>query len=169
MKRKLIIAGMAALLVLTAVSSAFAYLRASQKPSANIITTGKVSALLAVDAIDKQPTKIEVTNNGTVEEYVRIKVSVTETDDQGQKKSVDPASYLNIDEEKWIKHTDGMYYLKAPLAPNTMVNLLKQAPSSEQNAVDVEMIIQAQAVQRRNNGDNPTAAVGWPAFPIPVA
>lgn len=100
--------------------------------------------------------------------YVRVKIDLQGKDMNDQDYS--PSSYIKMNgcEDEWIYH-DGWYYYRDILKPDvTTENLLSDIEfdmdklTSNYPGSDIELNIEAQAVQSTHNATNVLDASGWP-------
>lgn len=155
----------------------------------NVITTGElamdlvethdgapwpeegVSGVMPGDTIEKIVT---VQNVGGVDFYARIKVSGTVELENGETETLDPAhvEFVDLNDTEWTKQGEYYYYHRA-LAPRgadgvideteplfTAVKLKEGLGNAYQNA-KLTVLVDAQAVQSRNNGASALEAAGW--------
>lgn len=132
-----------------------------------------IDGLTPGDVVDKVVT---VQNVGGVDFYTRVKLTCTVTDAQGKTDTLGMENItLDIDTEHWTLGEDGYYYYYRSLAPRgpeggideteplfTTVTFSTELGNEYQNA-KVEIVVDAQAVQSRNNTDSPLTAAGWDA------
>lgn len=109
--------------------------------------------------------KVWVENLGTESVYVRINVERKLTPSE-----LDP-KYIHLEglnNEDWTLVGD-YYYYNSPVEPDDVTTLLfdsvsfdKYMPNPYRNSI-VEVIVKAEAVQSKNNGETVFDAVGWPS------
>jgi len=123
---------------------------------------GGISGAMPGMEVDKVP---YVKNDGGIDFWTRISVSVTVTGKGGEELSDEYIS-LNFDEANWTEK-DGYYYYNSAVKPGeeteplfTKVSFSKDMPNAYMNA-QVEIEVNADAVQSRNNGDSAVNAAGW--------
>lgn len=206
-KRRAVLISALVLLAALAAWGTWAYFTAEARVT-NVITTGTIRITLndtmegAVVNTDEDGSKtatltgvmpgqqvsktVSVTNSGTGEAWIRVRVTTTVA--KAEKAPADdtaftgPAVQLSFDTTGWIAETDtsgetGYYYYKAPVAAGgTTKNLFdsvmlnKLLPNSYQGCT-VNIAVTAQAVQVKNNNaglQELTATTlgqikGWPA------
>ena len=145
----------------------------------NVITTGNLVMTLheettggvpfpedGIDGVmpgDKVDKKVYLSNDGNVDMYARIGVKTVITPDTLDLKYIK----LDIDTEHWTEK-DGYYYYSTVLAPGekteplfTQVQFDPAMPNEYQNC-RVEVDVNAQSVQSKNNGTTALDAIGWP-------
>ena len=149
----------------------------------NIITTGEldmelvelqadgtpfpedgIAGVMPGDAIGK---KVTVKNVGGVDFYARVKTSFVLTDAQGNTDALTMENItLDINAKDWTKQGDYYYYNRS-IAPGqeseplfSTVNFGTALDNAYQNA-RLEILVEAEAVQSRNNTDSPLTAAGW--------
>lgn len=164
-------------------SGTVAYFTA-QETAYNVITTGALSMRLVEEGADGKPfpkegvtgvlpnmeitKKVYVENTGDVDMYVRIAL------DKKIESLSDPAAKLNfkhitldINETDWTEQ-DGYYYYNRVLKPGEATEPLFTTVSfgaslgNEYMNARVQIDVDAQAVQSKNNTDSPLTAAGWP-------
>ena len=151
----------------------------------NVITTGMIDIALHETTIDDQgkeipfpqecisdiapgmkvAKKVWVENLGTENAYVRIKVEKKLTPN-----TLD-AKYILLDglnTTDWTAEGD-YYYYNTPVKPEEVTTLLFDSvrfdeftPNEYRNS-KVEVIVKAEAVQEKNNGETVFDATGWPS------
>lgn len=150
----------------------------------NVITTGKVQMKLHEETADGKPfpengitgvmpntevdKKVFVENTGNADMYVRICVDKSIQPADGVDAALDFKNItLDIDTQHWTEK-DGFYYYNRALKPGekteplfTVVQFGKELGNEYMDA-KIEIDVNAQAVQSKNNGDNPLTAAGWP-------
>lgn len=147
----------------------------------NVITTGALSMKLMEETTGGEPWPAEgisgvmpgmevdkipyVVNDGGIDFYSRISVSMKVTDAKGRELSDEYIS-LNIDTKNWTEK-DGFYYYNETVKPGeetkplfTKVIFDKDMHNAYMNA-RIEIDVHAQAVQSKNNGDSALTASGW--------
>ena len=164
-------------------SGTVAYFTA-QETAYNVITTGALSMRLVEEGADGKPfpkegvtgvlpnmevtKKVYVENTGDVDMYVRIAL------DKKIESLSDPAAKLNfkhitldVNETDWTEQ-DGYYYYNRVLKPGEATEPLFTTVSfgaslgNEYMNARVQIDVDAQAVQSKNNTDSPLTAAGWP-------
>lgn len=121
---------------------------------------------------DTVPKIVKVENlEGSTDAWIRVRVvtSLTNSDDEPLNLA-DPTT-LVFNTTDWTLHTDdGYYYYNAKLAGGAETTaLLDQVKfdvdlGNEYQGSEFTIMISAQAVQARNNGDSALTAQGWPEF-----
>ncbi len=108
-----------------------------------------------------------VENTGNQDLFARVRITAQITSETGGALSTD-VLHLTMDTTDWIEK-DGWYYYKTVMTPGqATAPLLKSVyfdtkmDNPYQNATAV-VLVEAQAVQAKNNADNVMDAVGWPA------
>ena len=158
-------------------SGTVAYFTA-QETAYNVITTGALSMRLVEEGADGKPfpkegvtgvlpnmevtKKVYVENTGDVDMYVRIAL------DKKIESLSDPAAKLNfkhitldINETDWTEQ-DGYYYYNRVLKPLFTTVSFGASLGNEYMNARVQIDVDAQAVQSKNNTDSPLTAAGWP-------
>ena len=151
----------------------------------NVITTGKIDLTLKETTIDEKGDEIPfpeeglsnvvpgmkivknvwVENSGTESMYVRIKI-----DKRFTPEGLDDKYVLldGLNTEDWI-FRDGYYYYNIAVAAGEKTDQLftgvyfDPAMPNEYKNVKLEVIVNVDAVQTKNNGSNVLEAVGWPS------
>ena len=188
MKKRLFLAAILLCCLALAGGGTLAFFSA-RETAYNVITTGELDMTLVETGEDGQPFPedgihgvvpgmeidkvVTVKNTGGVDFYARIAVSGTVTFENGKTEALDMKKIrLDIDEENWTKQGDFYYYNRALLAMGedgmvdtteplfTTVTFGKDLGNKFQNAT-VEILVDAQAVQSKNNTDSPLTAAGW--------
>lgn len=188
MKRKILL--LAAVIACVAVTAAgtLAYFNA-EGTAHNVITTGGVkievieqmqdgdtlidfpeegiSGVMPGSSVSKI---VQVKNTGESEAWIRVKVSGSIQNTQGEELSVEVMSFTVMD--GWMDGGDGYYYYHEPVASNALTDVLLQevlfSPSmgNEYQNCTANIVIHAQAVQAANNaipaGGDVTDIIGWP-------
>jgi len=162
----------------------------AQETAYNVITTGElamdlvemhngalwpengVSGVMPGDEIEKIVT---VENIGSVDFYTRVKVTgqiLLEGKEEPIEMKPEHVELVGLNDEDWIKGEDGYYYYNTALAASadatptetaplfTAVRLKPELGNEYQNAT-LTVLVEAQAVQSRNNGTGPLDAIGW--------
>ena len=108
-----------------------------------------------------------VENTGEQDLYARVRITKQITSEDG-KELPTGILHLTMDTADWIEK-DGWFYYKTVLTPGQATDpLLKSVyfdvamDNPYQNATAV-VLVEAQAVQAKNNADNVMDAMGWPA------
>ncbi len=183
MKRKILLSAfLIACLSILAVGGTLAYYSTSNTAH-NLITTGGIDIKIIETGADGNPfpadgiknvmpgqkvtKEVTVRNVGNNDAYIRLKVNGSVLDANKQ-----PLEYKYIscdfDTENWEKR-DGYYYYLKPLAPNETTEALFSQVSFDPNMgneyqnATVNITVEAEAVQVRNNGTDVFTAAGWPA------
>ena len=156
----------------------------------NVITTGELDMTLMETKADGSPYPDEpvfvmpshsvdkvvfVKNTGGVDFYTRIGLTFILTDENGKTDTLTMKDItLDFDTQNWTKQGDYYYYNRALCAMGedgtidateplfTTVTFEGRMSNAYQNAT-LEIIVDAQAVQSRNNTDSPLTAAGWDA------
>lgn len=151
----------------------------AEETAYNVITTATLDMQLVEEKRDGTPFEdvfgvmpgenvdkiVYVKNIGATPFYTRIalekKVSV-----DGKEMDFDRYISLDLNTEDWIEK-DGYYYYKEAVQPGestaklfTKVKFSRNMGNAYQNA-RVEITVDAQAVQSKNNSDDPLKAAGW--------
>lgn len=151
----------------------------AEETAYNVITTATLDMQLVEEKKDGTPFEdvfgvmpgedvdkiVYVKNVGTTPFYVRVAISKSVS--TGDKElDFDKYIRLNLNTEEWIEQ-DGYYYYYRALEPNesteklfTKVSFSKNMGNAYQNA-RVEITLDAQAVQSKNNATDPLKAAGW--------
>lgn len=107
-------------------------------------------------------------NIGNVPFYARVKLTGTVVGADKSELAFDPYILLTLDEENWTKSGDWYYYNAAVESGEYTTDLLSLVTFSgdipnEYMDCRVSIKVDAQAVQSKNNGDDPLTAAGWPS------
>ncbi|MBR5560616.1 MAG: SipW-dependent-type signal peptide-containing protein [Clostridia bacterium] len=107
-------------------------------------------------------------NIGNVPFYARVKLTGTVAAADKSDLAFDPYIILTLDEENWTKSGDWYYYNAAVESGEYTTDLLTLVTFSgsipnEYMDCKVSIKVDAQAVQSKNNGDDPLTAAGWPS------
>ena len=182
MKRKLVLTSAVVLILALLAAGTFAYFTKDARAT-NVITTGtiditlndeirggektgtgwKLEGVMPGQAVEK---KVSITNNGSAEAWLRVKLDISVTGANGKPLDLtfgDKQDVLTFTTgDGWFYH-DGYYYYSAPVAektstadffakkdgqPTLMLN--PQLPNDYQGCT-VTVAVQAQAVQVKNN------------------
>ncbi len=127
-KSKLVIMIVAfSVLLLVTAGGVLAYLAVSTDPIPNTFVSTEVSCELTAEGTEgKTYSNIQVTNTGSIDGFVRVRLVATWVDEDGAIQGI-PAWTPNvtINTTDWVKHTDGFYYYRRALAPDvTTPNML---------------------------------------------
>lgn len=187
MKKKLLAVSLAAICLSLLAYGTVAYF-STETTATNVITAGNIEIVLKETAVpenggDPVPFEdvtgvmpgtavskiVEVENSGDNDAYIRIRVEKTITPAQGVDAQLDPSLIgLDFDTENWVEK-DGYYYYKKPLSSGettkplfTTVTFAKSMENIYQDS-KADINVYVQAVQADNNGEDPAAALGWPA------
>lgn len=125
---------------------------------------GGISGIMPGQIVDK---KVYVVNTGSVDFYARIAISKTIADSDGKTDTLNFKNItLDLNTADWTEK-DGFYYYNRILKPGekteplfTTVTFGTTLGNDYMNA-RIEIDVDAQAVQSRNNGDSALEAVGW--------
>lgn len=179
-KQKVILAAMLLICLAAVATGTLAYFTA-EETSYNVITTGSldmdlieettggkpwpvggISGVMPGMEVDKIP---YVKNNGSIDFYTRISISMKVTGANGKALSDEYIS-LDINTKDWTEK-DGYYYYNSIVKPGeetkplfTKVSFKKEMPNAYMNA-KIEIDVHAEAVQSKNNGANALEADGW--------
>lgn len=183
-KRKMMMLALAVCMIaILAVGGTLAYFTA-EETAYNVITFGELTMELKETTTDGEPwpeegvhqlvpgaqvdKRVTMRNLGTVDFYVRAKIDAVVTGQDGRLLPLDEVE-LNLNTEEWTEK-DGCYYYKKALASGeeteplfTMVSFSTEMGNEYMNA-RLEIQVDAQAVQSRNNGEDALSATGWPVF-----
>ena len=157
----------------------------------NVITTGELDMTLVETTTDGLPYPDEpitnvmpsmeidkvvtVENTGGVDFYTRIKLTCMVTFQDGTQEEMNMKDItLDLNEEDWTKQGDYYYYNRALLGMGEDGTIDKTEPllrkvifqrklSNRYQNATVEILVDAQAVQSRNNTDSALTAAGWDA------
>ena len=179
-KQKIILAAVLMICMAIFATGTLAYFTA-EETAYNVITTGILSMDLVEETTGGEPWPEEgisgvmpgmevdkvpyVRNNGGIDFWTRISVSMTVTGENGNELS---AEYISLDfnRESWTEK-DGYYYCNAVVEPGreteplfTKVTFDTDMPNAYMNA-RIEIDVHAEAVQSRNNGISALTASGW--------
>lgn len=183
-KRKLAVIALLAVCMAVLATGTLAYYTA-QETAYNVITTGTLSMDLHDETtggkdfpdegingvmpgmlVDKL---VYVENDGGVDFWTRISLEKTIVAAPGVEAELNfDHITLDIDTENWTEQ-DGYYYYNKPLKPGKQTEKLfttvtfEPAMGNEYMDAHVEIVVHAQAVQSRNNGDSALTATGWSA------
>lgn len=125
---------------------------------------GGISGVMPGMDVDK---KVYIENTGNVVFWCRIAISKAITAAEGVEEELGFENIvLDINEESWTEK-DGWYYYNKALEPGketeplfTVVQFGKDLGNEYMNC-RVEITVNAQSVQARNNGENALEATGW--------
>lgn len=183
-KRKVIIVASVICLIMILAAGTFAFF-IDTETAYNVITTGTIDVVIKETTIDengqeipfpeegienvlpsaKVVKKVWVENLGTESIYVRASVKKQITPGELDDKYI---VLVGLNTEDWTLVGDYYYYNQAVKA-GEKTNLLfdgvmfdKSMPNEYQNC-KVDVIVNVQVVQAKNNGDNVFAAKGWPS------
>lgn len=155
----------------------------AEETAYNVITTGKLDMILHDETTDGVPFPEEgihnvvpgrvvdkvvyIENGGTVDFYTRISLKKLIQAAEGVTAELNFEHItLDINTENWTEK-DGFYYYNESLAPGEKTEPLfktvtfeKEMGNDYMNAY-VEIDVNAQAVQSKNNGETPFEATGW--------
>ena len=188
MKRKILASALIiACLSILAIGGTLAYYSTSNTAH-NLITTGGIDIKLIETGADGNPfpadgitgvmpgqkvtKEVTVQNVGPNDAYLRLKVTGSVI---GSNQQPLEYKYISCDfnTENW-EERDGYYYYLKPLAPNQTTEALfskvsfdPQMGNEYQNAT-VNITVEAQAVQARNNGTDVFTAAGWASTAAPA-
>jgi len=180
-KQKIILAAVLVICMAIFATGTLAYFTA-EETAYNVITTGILSMDLVEETTGGEPwpeggingvmpgmdvDKIPyVKNNGGIDFWTRMSVSMKVTGENGNELSAEYIS-LDIKTEDWTKQ-GGFYYYNGVVEPGreteplfTKVSFSTDMPNAYMNA-RIEIDVHADAVQSRNNGDSALTAGGWP-------
>jgi predicted ribosomally synthesized peptide with SipW-like signal peptide len=107
--------------------------------------------------------------DASTDAWIRVRVVTSCVTKGGASEIVDPTT-LVFNTTDWTKHTDGYYYYNTELAGGDETEALLDevafdvSVGNAYKGAKLTIMIDAQAVQARNNGASATAALGWPAF-----
>lgn len=184
-KRIVLIAAVIACIALLAAGTT-AYFTA-EETQYNVITTGMLDMMLHEETTGGEPWPEEgvfgvvpgvavdkvvyVENTGSVDFYARISLDriITAAEGVTAELNFDHIT-LDIDTGNWTEK-DGFYYYNRALAPGEetlpLFTTVKFAPEmgNEYMNAHVEIGVNAEAVQSRNNGEDALSATGWPSEP----
>lgn len=158
----------------------------AEETSYNVITTGVLSMDLVEETADGEPwpawpedgisgvmpgqivDKVAyVVNDGGVDFYTRIAIEKIITAAEGVTEELNFDNItLDINEEYWTEQ-DGFYYYYAAVKPDEQTEPLftkvtfEPSLGNEYQDAYIEIIVNAQAVQSRNNTDSALTATGW--------
>lgn len=181
-KRKIFLLAILVCCVALSAAGTLAYFTA-EETAYNVITTGTLDMTLHEEIANGQPFPKEgvsgvmpgqsvdkivyIENSGDADFYVRISLSMSVANASGKALSADVMT-LDINTDAWTKKGD-YYYYNTALKPGE-----KTAPLFKTVKFDADMgneymnckaniIVSAQSVQSRNNGETVFDAQGWPA------
>ena len=182
MKKRIFLVAILLCCLALASGGTLAYFTARQTAH-NVITTGELDMQLIEKQADGTPFPengiagvmpgdkigkiVTVKNIGGVDFYTRIKTTFALFDAEGGTDKLTAENItLNINAEAWTKQGNYYYYNRS-LAPTeeteplfTHVDFGTELDNDYQNA-RVEIYVEAEAVQSRNNTDSPLTAAGW--------
>lgn len=107
-------------------------------------------------------------NIGNVPFYARIKLTGTVVGADKSELAFDPYILLTLNETDWIKSGDWYYYnaaVESGAYTEDLLTLVTFSPTipNDYMGCKVSVKVNAQAVQSKNNGDDPLTAAGWPS------
>lgn len=181
-KRRLLLFALLACIVAIVAGGTLAYFTA-EKTAYNVITTGRLSMNLREETTGGRPfpedgvtgilpgqtvdKKVYVVNDGSVDFYARIALDKVITDAAGRKDTLNFNHIrLDINTADWTEK-DGYYYYNRALKPGEATEPLFNTVSFDTKLSNdymnarVEIHVDAQAVQSRNNGGSALEATGW--------
>lgn len=155
----------------------------AEETSYNVITTGVLSMDLVEETTDGEPWPEDgvhgvmpgqivdkvayVVNDGGVDFYARIAIEKIITAAEGVTKELNFDNItFDINEEYWTEQ-DGFYYYNTAVKPGEQTEPLftrvtfDPSLGNEYQDAYIEIIVNAQAVQSRNNTDSALTASGW--------
>ncbi len=189
MKKRVTIAALCVLCLVTAIGGTLAYFTA-EDTATNVITSGNINIELQETAITEDGDKIlfedsqerfgvmpgeevskivQVKNTGANDAYVRIKITKSIELAKGVEGTPD-VSLIDMDfnKEFWTEK-DGYYYYQLPLAPGATTEPLfnnvifnTDMGNMYQNSTAI-ILVDVYATQVKNNGATVFDAAGWPA------
>lgn len=175
------------MMLLAAVSSAIAFITHTGEVK-NRITYGNVELELIENTIENgveipytqvEPVRVtgggfsrivRVKNTGKHPAYVRLALSLTAVDDNGQEQALPTDFYsFDINDKDWSESEGWYYYNHAALTENEETTALitkimfDNTKLNEAAGWNITLHIRADAVQSENNGGTVWEADGWPA------
>lgn len=114
------------------------------------------------------PKIVYLQNIGNVPFYARVKLTGTVEGADKSELAFDPYILLTLDEANWTKSGDWYYYnaaLESGAYTEDLLTLVTFSPTIPNEYMDCKVVVKvdAQAVQSKNNGDDPLTAAGWPS------
>lgn len=198
MKKRLAMGGVVGVLLALLAFGTVAYFTTSGYTT-NVITTGTVQMTLT-ETGEGTPTEFDeagnilamsfenvmpgqevnkvpvITNTGTADFYLRVKVSVSvEPKESTVGLDASPIS-TDMDRQVWLSDNDGWLYYPVAVKPGEKVTLFEKVKFDKTmgdpyQGCTVEMKIEAQAVQSKNNPVPENGSVldvkGWPGTALP--
>ena len=186
-KRRLFACAILCLVMSLMVQTTQAYFTAS-RTARNVVTSGGIDIVLHEETDGGKPFQnltgimpgTEVTKKVYVENldeaaWIRILCDVRILDANGREMNLTDAQlakviHIDYNTKDWGEK-DGIWYYFQPLSRNgktaplfTTVAFDGPGMTNEYQNCKVEIIVQAQATQRANNGTDVLSAAGWPAF-----
>lgn len=187
-KRNMVLVALLALLLGLAAYGTVAYF-AGEAHVTNVITTGTVDVELIEtwnpeDGKGVMPgqtvsKKVEVTNTGTADTWVRVHVETSAVDASGAPLATGLISLVGTDvtdadgKQVWVPGEGGWYYYYEPLVPDAMTALplftavkFDGQMGNEFQGATIQVDVSAQAVQAKNNipeGGDVSKIAGWPS------
>ena len=181
-KRYMILAALILCCIALVTGGTLAYFTA-EETAYNVITTGELSMELKEETTGGKPfpeggitgivpgqsvdKKVYVVNNGGVDFYVRITVNKAVTGADGEELPFEHIT-LDLNTADWTEK-DGYYYynrvLKSGEKTTPLFNTVTFETSMDSTYMEatVNITVNAQAVQSRNNGTSALDATGWAA------
>lgn len=152
----------------------------AEETAYNVITTGRLDMTLHDEYAEEDGTNVVpdtevskvvyVENSGDVSFWVRIGLEKIIEAAEGVEAELEFDEYisLDIDEENW-RYAEGYYYYNRALEPGESTEELfttvyfDKAMGNEYMDAYMEINVNAEAVQSRNNGESAQEAAGWPS------
>lgn len=132
-----------------AAGATFAYLKASTTPVQNTFQVATPGTEIIEDLNGSQKKSIQIKNTGTATSYVRAKLVMNWVDDSGNVSATPVDITVDYNQTGWFLK-DGIYYCKAPVAPEaSSAELLKQ-PIEQTGAPEgchLEVTVLAESIQ----------------------
>lgn len=134
-----------------AAGATFAYLTAESNRTENTFQVGKSGTDIDEDLDGAQKKSIRVVNTGTVTAYVRAKLVLNWVDEDGNVSAAPVDISVSYDTANWFVQ-DGIYYYKAPVAPEAETADLLAAPITEPtdgkpDGCHLEVTVLAESIQ----------------------
>lgn len=157
------------MLIGAVVGSTVAFLVTETAPVENKFTYASISTEIKEQFDGKMKSDVQVVNNGDTAAYIRATYVINWLDKDGNIVSSVPTGYgcelqMNTD-GNWIPGTDGFYYYKEPVAPDTstagsLLTCKAVYPENPEYTLSVEIL--ATAIQ-----STPASAArnAWPGMP----
>ena len=156
-----------AVLLALAIGGTVAWLSTKDAPITNTFKPSKVACEVTENFDGTTKSNVNVTNTGDTEAYIRVKLVTYRVNEQGQHIGGTATIPTFEPGDGWVKHTDGYYYYRLPVADNGITaNLINsiELTGSYNDADGGKQVVEvmAEAIQSK-----PTTAVTQ-SWSVPV-